>query len=621
MISVVVRPDRDIDHVIWPDPTLRLHSNARLGSQRRSESMSKPDSFHDHINFLIRKSGVFAGADDDCIRSLAEAATWFSIAGGDVLLNQGEPSEAIFITVHGLLGAYFRRMMSGEEIMVDRIGPGELIGEMGFITGEPRSATIRALRTSELLAISRDALKQLASKHPDLLLSLCRAVVRRLNIAKEGKPAQSRPRTFCVLPHVDADAARTFADDLAAELRVFGPTFLVAKEKFTDVTADQLTALEAAHEYVVYLAEGGKTAWSRLCQSQADSILIAVRGADAATRVEPLREGVGTGIPVDLILLWSGNIVPGKTAPWLDSLHPRGHFHVRSRADVGRTARLLAGRGLGLVLSGGGARGISHIGVGRAFAEHGITIDAICGTSIGAYVGGSIAMEWDFETMRLRAHAFSRKHPLRELVLPRWSLLSGRGLRDSLENWFGEWTIEEAPIPYACVTTNLTACTASVHLRGRFKTWVQASCSLPGIFPPIIWEDAVHVDGGIVNNLPTDIIRRMGASYIVAVDVGFGAQPSQGASESCKREAAALPSILELLMRVGTMSGNARGFTTRQQCEVLLVPDVQRIGLLNWRAYDEAIKCGYDCTVANIDRIKRRIPDTRAVSPPAELHL
>lgn len=574
--------------------------------------MSKSEPFLDQIDSLIRKSGAFPGADDDCIRLIAEASTWLLIPGGNILFSQGDPSEAMYITVNGLLETNLRRS-SGEEITVNRIGPGEVIGEMGCVLGEPRSATIRALRTSELIAVSRDALEQLARSHPAVLLSLYRTLVGRLRNVQEGRLVRHRPRTFCLLPNVVDDDARAFTRDFAAALAALGSTCLVTKQEFADSTSDQFGRLEAAHEFVVYVAERARSPWSRLCLSQADAILIVVRGTDMAAAIEPFDARISARIPLELVLLWPDHIVAGKTTAWIEALNPAGHHHVRSSTDVGRAARLLTGRGTGLVLSGGGARGVSHIGVGRALSDHGVLIDAICGTSIGAYIGGALAMEWDFDTQRHRIADFSRRHPLLELVVPRWSLLSGRGLRVSAEKWFGEWAIEDTPIRYACVTTDLTACGAAPHRRGKLKTWVRASCSLPGIFPPIFADDAVHVDGGLVNNLPTDVIRSMGVDFVLAVDVGAStAAGNHNDKRGDMRGTAPLPNIIELLMRVGSMSDEARGSAARQQCDVLLTPNVQHLGLLNWRAYDEAIKRGYDCTVAKIDRIKRRIADSQA---------
>jgi NTE family protein len=417
-----------------------------------------------------------------------------------------------------------------------------------------------------------------------------------------------RPRSFCLLPNGDDDRAHAFTQDFTAALASLGSTCVVTKQEFACSTSDQFRAFEAAHEFVVYVAERAKSSWSRLCLSHADAILIVVRGTDIPTGIDfDIRSSAK--IPLELVLLWSDNIVAGKTTAWIKALSPAGHHHVRSSADVGRAARLLTGRGMGLVLSGGGARGLSHIGVARALADHGVSIDAICGTSIGAYIGAALAMEWDSETLRNRVDDFSRRHPLLELVVPRWSLLSGRGLRVSTAKWFGEWAIEETPIRYACVTTDLTACAAASHRHGKLKTWVTASCSLPGIFPPNVLDDAVHVDGGLVNNLPSDIIRVMGVDFVLAVDVGAGPATC---TRGDKRDTGRLPNILELLMRVGTMSDDARASAARRQCDVLLVPNVQHLGLLNWRAYDEAITRGYDCAFAKIDRIKQRIADPLA---------
>jgi NTE family protein len=161
------------------------------------------------------------------------------------------------------------------------------------------------------------------------------------------------------------------------------------------------------------------------------------------------------------------------------------------------------------------------------------------------------------------------------------------------------------PIRFACVTSNLTTSSVAAHRRGKLKTWVCASSSLPGIFPPIFADGALHVDGGVLNNLPSDIIRQMGAGCVVAVDVGLRPAPVPVGSGATMT--AALPNILDLMMRVATMSDAARGFTASQDCDVLLLPNVHHLGLLNWRAYDEAIRCGYDCALATIDQIKRRM--------------
>jgi NTE family protein len=339
-----------------------------------------------------------------------------------------------------------------------------------------------------------------------------------------------------------------------------------------------------------------------------------VQGADDPQPIPPLNAVINPGIPIDIVFLWENGIVAGKTSPWLDLLKPNSHYHVRSHADAGRAARLMTGNGLGLVLSGGGARGFAHLGVNRVFTDHGVPVDAVIGTSMGALVGAAIAMEWDLEYARERAHKFSRRHPLMELVIPRRSLLSGRNLRGSLENWFGDTEIEETPVRYTCVSVDLNTCTATPHSRGKLKTWIRASASLPGIFPPVIEKAGLYIDGGVANNLPTDIARDLGVNYVVAVDVGLVPEKAPSMPDANATVAEAIPNILDLLMRVGTIGSDVRGITARQQCDVLLVPKVRSVGLMNFRAYDEAIKLGYDCASEKIDQIKRRIPDKRTAN-------
>ena len=131
------------------------------------------------------------------------------------------------------------------------------------------------------------------------------------------------------------------------------------------------------------------------------------------------------------------------------------------------------------------------------------------------------------------------------------------------KRWFGEATIEEAPIPYACITTNLTNCIAEVHRSGKLRTWVQASCSIPGVYPPVVLADSIHVDGGVVNNLPTDAVRSVGVGFVVAVDVGAGPAIDRS-GRRCAPGARPFPTIFELLLQVGTMSDIARGLTARE---------------------------------------------------------
>jgi len=213
-----------------------------------------------------------------------------------------------------------------------------------------------------------------------------------------------------------------------------------------------------------------------------------------------------------------------------------------------------------------------------------------------------------------RAREFSRIRLASQLTFPIQSLLSGRGLRASLDDWFGESEIEETPIPYSCITTNLSAGTVVVHRHGKLRTWTRASSSIPGIFPPVLDKEAVHIDGGVLNNLPTDVIREMGAGYVVAVDVGSNlvaaADDAAGPVEQISSVANSVkPSILDLLIRVSTISSDARAATLRQQCDLLLLPQIYDLGLLNFRGYQLAIESGYKTTKEKIGDLQQGVSE------------
>jgi NTE family protein len=236
---------------------------------------------------------------------------------------------------------------------------------------------------------------------------------------------------------------------------------------------------------------------------------------------------------------------------------------------------------------------------------------------VGALIGAALARDIPVDQIRAEMHQFARKHPLREVVFPRHSLLSGRNLHHSLRRWFQDLCIEDMPLRFACVTTNMSRGAVEAHRRGKLETVIAASCSVPGIFPPTILNGDVHVDGGILNNLPAKLARGLGAGYVIGVDAGV--RPMSAKAHSRSAEVQPIPNILELLMQVGTMSDAARGARADERADMLLLPDVQELGILNWRASDWAVMRGYDCAVAQIGPIKLGIAALQHGSRASEL--
>ncbi|MEN9231745.1 MAG: patatin family protein [Thermostichus sp. DG02_5_bins_236] len=178
------------------------------------------------------------------------------------------------------------------------------------------------------------------------------------------------------------------------------------------------------------------------------------------------------------------------------------------------------GKKLGLALGSGGARGWAHIGVIRALERAEIPIDYIAGASIGAFVGAIYAAgELDELEEFVRDLNWKMILSLFDVVFPTCGLLDGNKIYDLLTEHLQELCIEEAGIPFCCVATDLIT-GKEVQLRsGKMADAVRASISIPGIFTPLQYEGRYLGDGGIVNPVPVQVVREMGADIVIGVNL------------------------------------------------------------------------------------------------------
>jgi NTE family protein len=418
-----------------------------------------------------------------------------------------------------------------------------------------------------------------------------------------------KSRTFCFVPADPAFDMRPMVEKIAASLESFGTVAMVSAEQAAGRPSAWFTKIERGSDFVLFQAECSPTAWTRFCLRQADRIVLLAAGDSEPANCDalgPSHTDVPHNTPLSLMLLWRDTIVPARTTEWLKLVNPGGHHHIRSSVDIERASRLIAGRGLGLVLSGGGAKALAHVGVIDALRQHDIQIDAVGGTSIGGIVAAVFALEWDLAaTVRSLAAAFNRRR-LSDFAVPRTALYSERAFARTLGHYFGDIAIEDSPTPLFCVSTNLTEGILSVHRTGRLATWLRATSAVPGICPPIMEQNAVYVDGGVLNNMPTEAIREFGVASAIAVDVGTSLE-AQARSDG----EYSLPNILDLLWRVGTIGSDGAANRMRRAGDVVLKPEVGSIGLFDWNAHERAIAAGHRVAFDHLDEIKAalvRIP-------------
>jgi NTE family protein len=557
---------------------------------------------------LLRQLPLFRHLDETALSALVAELEWFALPGGATLFDFGDASDALYVLRSGSLGA-FKPDQHGTFHLEGLVAAGETVGELGLMIDQPRSATVRALRDSELLRLSRAGFKTLIASNPDAMLEAARVSVKRL-LMRRTTTQLSAPRTFAILPHDEGLDATGFARQLRESLARYGECALIDAETAAGQTSGWFSALESRVRFVVYLGLASNEDWRHLCVRQADCLLYL---ADASQPATPWPEGVTLDPervmhrPRHLLLTYpDGTIIFGAASSWLRH-HAPGiqHHHVRNHRDIERVARLLIGRSIGLVLSGGGARGFAHIGVVRALREAGMMIDRVGGTSIGAIIAAGVAADWSEEEMFDNyRRSFVTGKPLRDYTFPFVSLVSGRRVSKLLHEEFGDRDITDLVLPYFCVTANLTAGRAETHRHGPLWFWLRASCAIPGVLPPVFHRGEVFVDGAVINNLPVDVMREQGVGEVVAVDISaddvlhaaieeYALPPWWQLMWQRWTQPGLRPGILSILLRSGMVNAEAASLERHAMTSLLLEPPLEDIQLLDWHAYERAIEAGY----------------------------
>jgi NTE family protein len=561
----------------------------------------------------LESSVDLEGVPKTALEALAAGAVHFSLPAGDVLFESGSTPEGVYLLASGRLGV---RGTAGPGFKAE-IERGELVGEAGWLLGEAHSATVTALRDSELLLLPHALLEEAAGRSSELALAMARLCARRLRRSNAAYRNARRARVFALVPNSEDIDTIDFAARLAEELRRTGRTELVWDVRAQTHTASWFGRLEEQSDYIVYAAGPGEGGWLRQCCRQADLILTLVRAGSAA-RPWPAAvcAAAARGTRVELALLHEGAFVAGAASRWLETLPVAQHHQIAAPADLGRAARLITRRGVGLVLSGGGARGFAHLGVVRALREARVPIDFVGGSSIGAIIAAGVAMGWGDEEMRTRyRRTFVDSNPVNDYTFPLVALTRGGKVSRLLEREYGDTLIEDLRTPFFCLSADLNAARGVEHRDGTVWRALRASVAIPGMLPPVFRGDDVLVDGAAINNLPIDVMHARGPGLVIGCDVGANHHSAPQATADGPplwrlfSRGGRRMNIFQILMRAGMVNSVSSGAAQRNLADVLLKPPLANIDLLDWHAFDRAIEAGYDHAVralkefANLPRL------------------
>jgi len=569
--------------------------------------------------------------------SLLEELDVKNLAGGEWLMKQGDPGDALYFLVRGRLQAWARDAQGNDKgRFLNEIVPGDSVGELSLLTGAPRAVGIQAIRDSLLIRLDRDSFERLAQDHPALVLRLATNVASLLQDTNSGTKSSTRNlNAIAVLPLDSTPGLEDFCRKLNCELEREGTVLSLTAEGLgqkgapvdslrTDEPVPEslrnwLQDQENEYRFVVYQCGAENTTWSRFVLRHSDMVLLV---GEASLEPAPRRwerdllETSGSTIARQLLVLLqppSGKEIR-NTSKWLENRSIDFHVHVREDQpdDLSRVTRIVSGNALGLVLAGGAARGFAHLGVYRAMRELGLPVDWIGGTSIGAIMGATIASPMPVEeAIELARKSFVDGKPFSDFTIPMMSLIRGRRMERLLAE-HTHYQIEDLPLPFYCVSCNLDTGSTNLHESGYLPDALRASAAMPGIIPPAVVNGRLTIDGAVVDNLPVDIMQQKPVSRIVAVEltsqqrmqVDYSSVPSPWAVFRGRYLPFAprhrVPALSAIMLKATLLGTQERVREQGRNADILLTPPVRRFGLTEVKSFEQIVQAGYEHAKAEL---------------------
>ena len=454
------------------------------------------------IKYHLGSTELFQTLDEAILDEITAQVEVLRVPGGDSLFKQGDAGDSLYIVVNGRLRVIVRREDNQEDTVAE-LGRDEMVGEMALLTGENRSATVRALRDTTLIRLSNEGCYYIAERHPFIVLQMARTLARRLATRNRLAIMTTPVVNISLIPTSPEVNLSHFAEQFSSALGKIGSVLHLNSHRFLDklenkeiqqISADiqdsiklenWLNEQESQYRFIVYEADDSPSNWTQRCIRQADRILLI---GDSSLSPHPSHleselldpKARRTMASVELVLVHPKLETTFRdTKKWLERRQVATHHHVRdgSFGEFDRLARLLTGQSIGLALGGGGLRGLAHLGVFRALKEAGLFIDAIGGTSLGAIMAAQFALGWDYKTMlRNNEKMWRDSWPMNDYTIPFMACLEGLKLDQTLKGMCGDARIEDLPLNYFCVSTNLTTANIAVHREGLL--WKTAQSKL-----------------------------------------------------------------------------------------------------------------------------------------------
>jgi predicted acylesterase/phospholipase RssA/CRP-like cAMP-binding protein len=599
---------------------------------------------------VLRRSVLCTDLSLGEIRYIAERLQPRMVPAGCEIVRQGEPGRSMYFVDRGRVRVTVS--LAGEPPRtVEYLGRGGHFGEMALLTDGKRAATVSAVIDTWLLELAQPEFQKLLIHVPGFAANLSRAVVARLRRDTARRERPHRPAVVALV--AGSPSGRNVVRALASRLlqrgeslglltdceqRPAGEPRLVIERLPAGLTADDL--VQAVQVRIHQLMEHQTRVLLDVAEQPPSTLLpllgtceqvlwlVDARQWEASVRLASHLAGQLSGLSERLHLVWllgeherfAPADVPSGLAPLSFKIPWDEHAQAAGGVQRGveRLARHLRGTRVGVALGGGGARGLAHLGVLGALEDEGISFDLVAGSSSGALMGLSYAGGWSpWDALPRFRKALTPPRWLRSLPGGyRWYMIGmfrfdrwDRLLRPYLQRA----TLQQLMLPLYTVAVDLVSGREVVSDSGDAIRAVMESINIPLVSRPILRDGMALVDGGLLNNLPGDVLRTRGASFVVGVDVvaelprRFGQNLPETPTGQMRQA-----SLVETVLRVTDVQ--AHGLTTlrAEAVDLMIRPDTAAFEFADFTRADELAEAGRAAAQEALPTLKQALEDLEA---------
>lgn len=590
---------------------------------------------------LLRSSKIFSSLDDKSLLELLKQFKKVWLQQGSTLFKQGELSHNLYLLICGRIGL-FLKTETKETVLINEILPGMLMGEVSALSHEPRFATAKAVKKSLVLELSSDDFIEICKKYNSVSLELINTTFSESrDIIKKLTNIPLIKNHLVVMPANKNINFKIFSERILKYSAQFPEIIILQEEsisaQFPSIAElkQHLIDLDQKNKIIISLINSQDVLLNQLFFELETIDMIYIVGEESTNPIinKAIQTKIETNkykIRAELILLHDNDkSFPKHTAKWLKKISFNLHHHIRIdyEKDWQRLLRFMTGKAVGVVMGGGGLRCWAQFGALQALKEHNIPIDAIGGASAGSIVAGFYAMNLsinDSADLRKLSAVTRETIALKNITWPATSLFNGKKYTELLHKIFKRMRIEDLWLPYFCICTNLSSSKQIVSRKGLLWKKIRSSTSVPLIFPPVTERGKINLDGGLINNLPVDVMKKIipATGKIIAIKLThhhedtnkYNFPPSLPFWKTLFAKLGLIknykfPNLVDMFLNSLLVGNSLKQRNNSLLADLLIAPDLSKFSLLELSKNDEdqLIELGYKEAVEQIRKLNIKL--------------